>query len=134
MPKPKRKLRFRIGAFSSHNSNQDKSKTATAHASSLGLVEGNSTNTVNTVEDVDQDNSTNNASNASDTTTTPHSKQMHQHGGSGKKVNAGSSNNGGTEVTAFNSNMMVDEVSIFLYSYLSLNSELNEIDDLYLLN
>lgn len=116
VPKPKRKLRFRIGAFSSHNSSQDKSKSATAHASSLGLVEGNSTNTVNTVEDVDPDNSTNNASNASDTTATPHSKHFHQ-GGSGKGSNkqnpGGSSNNGGTEVTAFNSNI-VDEVCIDL--------------------
>lgn len=114
MPKPKRKLRFRIGAFSSHNSNQDKSKAVTAHASSLGLVEGNSTNTVNTVEDVEQDNSTNNASNASDTT--PHNKQIHfHHGGSGKnKQNPGSSNNGGTEVTAFNSNM-IDEVCKLLF-------------------
>uniref|UniRef100_A0A336LXD8 CSON009144 protein n=1 Tax=Culicoides sonorensis TaxID=179676 RepID=A0A336LXD8_CULSO len=83
VPKPKRKLRFRIGAFSSHSNNQEKSNKPTAHASSLGLVEGNSTNTVNTFEDIDQDVSTNNASNTSDPT-----KQIHfQHGGSGKKPN-----------------------------------------------
>lgn len=45
MPKPKRILRFRLPSkFSS--SNQEKSAV-----SSLGLVEGNSTNTVNTCED-----------------------------------------------------------------------------------
>ncbi|XP_063698049.1 5-hydroxytryptamine receptor [Culicoides brevitarsis] len=109
VPKPKRKLRFRIGAFSSHNNNSDPDKSkkgATAHASSLGLVEGNSTNTVNTVEDVDQDNSTNNASNGSDSMP---AKQIHfHHGGSGKNKPCTSSTNGGTEVTAFNTNV-VDE-------------------------
>lgn len=63
MPKPKRKLRFRIASKFTNNSNQEKSAV-----SSLGLVEGNSTNTVNTFED--PDDSTNNCEKKSGTEVT----------------------------------------------------------------
>lgn len=54
MPKPKRKLRFRIASkFRNNHHRQEKSAV-----SSLGLVEGNSTNTVNTFEDGDDSTNT----------------------------------------------------------------------------
>lgn len=64
MPKPKRKLRFRLASkFTKNSHRQHKSAV-----SSLGLVEGNSTNTVNTFEDGDE--STNNGEKKSGTEVT----------------------------------------------------------------